>query len=290
MTSTPTIVVEGTDDIKTYYALTAKELEKFEIYAVEMIEGFAPGCGDVIKAIQELYTLPINSATIENFILGIIDRDVREFRNELPAEKAIFALKNYSIETDFVNKEILSEIVLTCTTATPDLISQNFISIAFDSIEISLLQLYYFSLEALRCALDHNYAADFKYSYQNGRRNEASVITSVIAKKADLDVFAASNNLAKNFDSVKRIAKGKWMLSTFSDEVYKLLKNLAVHCGGQGNGKCGYCKAGMHSRCTFKIRDGISNKTIYSLIREVPPTSNMAYIRDRISELSALPA
>lgn len=290
MTSTPAIVVEGTDDIKTYYALAAEALDKFEIYAVEMIDGFAPGCADVVKAIQELYALPINSVTIENFILGIIDRDVREFRNELPTEKAIFALKNYSIETDFVNEEVLSEIVLTCTTVTPDLVSQNFVSLAFDAIASSLLQLYYFSLEALRCALEQNYVADFKYSYHNGRRNEAAVIADVTAKQADLDAFAASKNLTRDFDTIKRIAKGKWLLSTFSDEVHKLLKSLATHCGGQGNGQCGYCKVGMPAQCTFKIRDGISNKTIYSLVREVPPPSSMAYIRDRISELSAVTA
>jgi hypothetical protein len=149
--------------------------------------------------------------------------------------------------------------------------------------------MYYFSLEALNCATTPGYAADFKYSYNVGRMNEPQAIAAVNAKIALLDQVAVKFGLSSSFSSMRKLVKGKWLLSKFCDELHQELLNFSSACGKHNNNVCQYCTVGMNAKCTFRLKQGISNKTIYSLVREITAQPNFDYIRERIIGMSCSP-
>ena len=286
MSGTPVIIVEGIDDIKTYQSIASAVDDRIEVYAIETIAGWGAGCDSIIAAIRELYALQQNPYPVDKFILGIVDRDVREFRNELPAEPAFLVLDFYSIETHFVTFEVLERSVAKFTLAPLNALGHDSLQDMYLRVESNLLDLYYFSLEALKCATVQDYVADYKYSYANNRRKEQPAKQLIGAKTAELDIFAVSRNLQRSMGSLRRFAKGKWLLLSFAEEVYRELTNLSAYCGHLDTPRCQFCNAQIMGKCTFKLKDGISNKTIYSLAFEDTDLPTLDYIKARIRSFS----
>jgi len=286
MSSTPIVIVEGIDDIKTYTAIAKDAKPNAEIYAVETIDGYSAGCGNVIDAIRELYSLQSNVHAIENYVVGIIDRDMREFRSELPTEKAILVLDFYSIETHFVEKEVFINIVDQFTLISPGMLGSAFLDDLYAKVENRLLDLYYFSLEAMKGALHSSYNADYQYSFANNRRKNEPTLSNVTNKISDLDQFAAQHNLTRDISSIKKIAKGKWLLLSFCEEVHLLLQNFSLYCGYLDSKKCQFCNAVINNKCIYKLKDGVSNKTIYSLAVNNTHLNTLQYIKNHIGNMS----
>lgn len=286
MSSTPAIIVEGIDDLKTYIALAKDALDDFEVYAVETIDGYSGGCDQIVSAIRDLYQLNDAIHPVENFVLGVIDRDVREFRNELPSEAAIFPLRHYSIESHFVCKEVFEAALFQYTRVHPDKLGPEFAQNLFADIEQQLLDLYYFSLEALKGAVEPGYNADFKYSYNAGRRKQEPTRSDVLAKAAQLDQVAAQFQLQPNLESLKKVAHGKWLLTAFCEVVHSVLSSLSVHCGKYGSEQCDFCRVSILGKCTYRIKEGVSNKTLYSVASENTQLASLDYIRHRMSNIS----
>lgn len=287
MTGIPAVIVEGVTDLEVY-ALIAGHLEfDLEIFAVENIEGFAEGSIHVIAAIEELYSLPAISSPVSSHVLGIIDKDVRDFRNELPTSEALFILKYYSIESHFITKDIVRYIAMTCTKGTSDLISEQVLDLIQSEIEENLSKLYYLSLESLKCALEPGYAADFQYSYASGRTKNEVEIEKVLAKKADLDLFADSKGISLSIETLKVISRGKWLIYQFSISVAKSLKNLHASCGKHNIEKCKFCRTGSPEKCLLKIKDGFNRNTIESLALCRVDPNECGYIIERFEALCA---
>jgi len=287
MSSTPAVIVEGINDIKIYNSIAKSINRCVEVYAVEAIKGYSAGCGHVINAVKALYA-SAESVLVEDFVIGIIDRDTREFRGELPVEKAFLVLNYYSVESHFVDPEIVRKSISTYTLAGDDAVSEEMIDALFSKIEQKLYDLYYFSLESLRFALDGNYNSDYRYSFANNRRKQDPAMSNVRAKIHELDSFAASLNIRCSLSDLKKISTGKWLLGAFSEEIYILLTNFKIYCGKFGAKKCQYCKREILDTCTYKIKEGISNKTIYSLAFEHTGLTSLDYVRDRFSSVSAV--
>lgn len=286
MSSTPVILVEGIDDIKTYISIAKDALETFEVYPIETIAGYSAGCGHVIDAVKALYALNDANHPVENFVLGIIDRDTREYRSEMPAEAAILTLKYYSIESHFVCEEVLTAVLKQYARVHSDKLGVNFARQLFSIIEPRILEIYYFCLEALQCATVPGYSSEFKYSYAINRRKQEPTNTIVQSKRQQLDQFAQNLGLVCSLECLKKISAGKWLLSTFCESMFSVLENLSSYCGEFGSEECEYCKLTILEKCTYRMKEGINHKTLYSSATENCAISSLDYVRTRMAGIS----
>lgn len=286
MSSTPAVIVEGKNDLKTYTDIAQSAIDAVDVYPVELIEGYSPGCGDVVKAIRALYALNDSLHPVENFVLGVIDRDTREYRGELPSEDAILALRYYSLESHFVNCEVLAAFLKQFTRTHESKFGPDFSRKIFEEIRADLLDIYYFSLEALKRALEPNYVEDFRYSDSIACRKQQTIRAKIMAKKDDLDQFALGLGIGANFDSLLKIANGKWLLTVFCELTEATFKKLKSYCGQFGAEQCTYCRHQDSNQCTYQVYEGINHKALYSQAPESWRTSALDYVRRRISEIS----
>lgn len=285
MTGVPAIIVEGVDDILIYNQLSTRVPFDVEVYAVENIEGYSEGCEQVIAAIRELNTIKNSKYKLVEHVLGIIDKDVRDYRNELPVLEPILTLEHYSIESYFVSKDVLRDILCLCTKASKNLINEALCGKVFKDVETKLLSLYYFSLEALRASLDSEYDSLFFYSYPTGRLNDVEIKKSILSKIDDLDRFASHLELSQNLMALKRISKGKWLVESFSVEIIKSINVLNEMCASGEIITCQFCSTGAFHKCLYKIKDGINNKTVKNLAFSFVDGDDFNHIVERISNI-----
>jgi hypothetical protein len=285
ITGVPALIVEGIDDISIYDNLASKVPFEYEIYAIENIEGFGEGCDQVILAVKELNTLESSIHALADHMLGIIDKDVRDFRQEIPQIEPILVLNHYSIESHFVSKAIVKQILTICSKANRELITEELCDLIMDEIEIKLLDLYYFSLEALKNSLEPEYSSIFSYSNTYGRMKDQVIRQSLNSKKSDLDVFALQNNLSPCLDTLKSISKGKWLIDIFANELLDTINNLPEKCRQSLISNCKSCITGTFHKCLYRINDGFTNKSIKSLALSNTNSDEFDYIVERISKM-----
>lgn len=289
MTGVPSLIVEGIDDIGIYIDLAKRAPFSVEVYAVEHIEGYGQGCGEVVKAITALEKLPKTQHEISSHILGIIDKDVRDFRNDIPNSSAILVLKYYSIESHFISNSIIANTLRLCTKTSQSMITDELCDIIMSEIKVKLLDLYYLSLEALKNATEPGYSADFAYSFTPGRIKDANAKALIHEKKAALDSFANKLNLTKDMDTIKSIARGKWLIDVFSDELVSCIENLQGLCREQKINSCLSCVTTAYEKCLYRMKDGFNKNTIKSLAASHVMGGEFDYIVHRISELRPEP-
>lgn len=285
MTGIPSIIVEGIDDISIYIDLAKHTPFNVEIYAVEHIDGYGQGCGEVIKAIEALEKLPTGEHALQSHILGIIDKDVRDFRGDIPASPAILTLKYYSIESHFISKAVIANTLRLCTKASQPMITDQLCDLIMSEIEQKLLDLYYHSLEALRNAIQRDYPTAFAYSYSSGRLKDANAKAIIQGKKQELDDFAESLQLERTIETVKSIGRGKWLIDVFSEELVCCINSLQGLCRDERIHRCLSCITAAHDKCLYRMKEGIHSNTIKSLAFSHVVGSEFDYILDRMSQL-----
>ncbi|MFV7666800.1 hypothetical protein [Shewanella algae] len=285
ITGIPAIIVEGIDDITIYERLADNATLNVEIYAVENIEGFAEGCDQVIKAIEELNTLEGTKYKLVNHVLGVIDKDVRDFRKELPEIEPILVLNYYSIESHFVAQSVVKHILKLCSKASRDLITDDLCTAIMDEIETRLLDLYYFSLESLKKSLTPDYDSDFSYSYACGRMNDAVIKRSLEEKRDSLDRFASEHGLTPCLDVIKSISKGKWLIDVFASEILNCINTLQQKCQDKHITMCKSCISGAYEKCLYRINEGFTKRSIKSLALTDTDFQEFDYIRQRIASI-----
>lgn len=287
MSGTPVLIVEGIDDVQTYDLIARSAQTEVEIFAVETIIGYSGGSEHVIKAIQALAALEQAAQPFDHYILGIVDRDVREYRNTLPTESAILVLEGYSIETHFVTQEVLYKAILNYTKTTANLIGQQRLGQIMANIENTLLDLHYLSLEALKCALIAGYDAAFSYQDSCARRKDATLQASLKSKKEELDQFGNSLGIVRNMQHLRKISKGKWLLEVFCVEIQSALKTFQTHCGVGDFVQCQPCAKHNSASCLYRAKVNLDFRTIYELAQNDGSLASLQYIRDRIHGLPA---
>lgn len=285
ITGVPAILVEGIDDISVYDEISASVPFDVEVYAIENIEGYTEGCDQVISAIEDLNSLSNESHPLSNHILGVIDKDVRDYRHELPEIEPLLVLNYYSIESHFVSKKIISNILSLSSKTNRELVSDGLCNIMMDEIETKLLDLYYFSLESLRKSIDPTYAASFSYSYSPGRIRDPQTRQDVLGKKNDLDVFATSLGIAPCIDTLKSISKGKWLIDVFSQELLNSMNSLQEKCAESTIETCKSCISEAFDKCLYRIKEGFTKKTIKSLALSNIEGAEVQYIQNRIASI-----
>ncbi|WP_395608568.1 hypothetical protein [Pseudomonas sp. B22129] len=285
MTKMPIIIVEGVDDVPLYDRICNSKSKRASVFAVETLEGFGQGCISLIKAMDKVKGLPESKFDPQDFIAGMIDKDVRDFRGEIPRNDLVFVLRHYSIESHFVFPDILESLLAYSTRTTSDLRSPALISSIADCVGRSFEVLYLASLEALKGALDPTYFSDVSYSYPYGRVKDLALIKKIKQKEADLLNFAELHGLQFDLHSLRMMSRGKWLLSVFCEEVERAILELPASCKAGAVAKCQFCVAVAHEQCLYKLKDGISGKNLKIFAMQHTDMPSFDYIRSKVDSM-----
>lgn len=281
MSKVPCFIVEGVDDVCIYEKLAKSANVDCEVYSADMISGLTGGNNAIIAAMQTLESLPMRgNSKAHHFVMGIIDRDARPYRNEMPTGQSILCLKLYSIESHFASKHsIISSIPNLTRFSRQDQVDADLI---FSNIEYALSNLYYFSLEALKSATTPSYAAVVGYSSNVGRRKDPNTIAQLQARKSELDAFADLHGLKNSLPSMKEFSKGKWLLTAFAEELFDEISKLKQKCKNSLISKCRMCSLDPNAACLFRLRDGYTRPALNSMLVDFVEDPELAYIKDRM--------
>jgi len=284
MSNTPIILVEGAADIPIYEQLSESNDLKSEVYAVENIDGFAAGCRGVIDCLNEIREHS-DGTSIENHILGIIDRDARYYRGEIPLDKALLVLEYYSMESHFITEEATALIVRTVTRVTNTLLEKGTRELIHNKIQKSLLELFTLSLEALKNAVQEDYESLFGYGTNIQQIKNQNLHVEVMEKERELDEFATSINIEKSWDNLLKVCKGKWVFFEYCQLLQKEVASLANRCKESQIKQCQFCFKESFDNCLYKIQSNFNETNIRQLLFSNLHTSNLNYVVDRVSAL-----
>jgi hypothetical protein len=285
MTKIATVVVEGPDDVPIYDSICTKLAKKFDVIAVENIDDFSEGSEGVISAMREINAMSHNRYNPKNYIIGVIDKDVRDFRGEVPENELVFMLNQYSIESHFASPEVLDDVTRKAIKATSDLRGENLNSYVLGKLKESIDQLYLYSLEALKGATDSSYNAQFSYSYKYGRINDPVIRVEIYKREESLLVFADSVGIQKSIEDLKIISKGKWLLSFFCETLENIYKDLPDDCSNEHIAKCQFCLNETTNKCQYKLKEGVSHLSLKGFAIENTEIAELNYVRDRLSKM-----
>ena len=289
MEKSPYIIVEGVDDIGIYEDIARSAGVVCEIYSVEMLEGLSGGCSGVIEALAIIESLSMpDGKNADQFVMGIIERDARYYRDGMPISSAIFGLHAYSIESHFVSKFSIKPAIKRLTRIS--LRHEIDVNSIYSRIEENVFDVYYFSLDALRKAVDPEYQSVVAFSSSPGRRRDQNTIAQLHSRKADLDAFAASLNLTSNIDSLRKFVKGKWLLTAYSEELFKEIESLVLKCKNLEIEQCAMCARDNSAPCFYRLKDGLNKNSLYSILLDFVDIPDFDYIRDAFKSIAVTAA
>jgi hypothetical protein len=269
------ILVEGTDDIKKYEYILEKSnnvsgkcLNKIlKVHAVETILDsndtyYIEGCVGVINATSDLKNNPYNNIEdLKKYILGYIDKDVRNHREaieELPNFDILYMLDFYSIESFYVNKLSLIPLLNELIAGSKTIISEGLIELIYnEALTKALDLLHYPVLDSLKKSVDVTYtSAKYGYDKEYG----------FIKNNNDLLIDSEKILLQQEFPSMRKelsihldICKGKWLFECWLENVIEIILNLKHKCGTENLAKCDFCLINQPSKCSYKSTVTSSN-------------------------------
>ncbi|MBP1949360.1 DUF4435 domain-containing protein [Virgibacillus litoralis] len=289
MAETPVIIVEGHDDIQFYERLIIDMEKDAVVDAVENIEGYNEGSDGVIKCIQDLQPKFGKSDEVKKYILGIIDRDARFYRNEIPNYLGLLILEFYSFESHFITQNNLIELIQNLTYVSKRHVDVKTIGYIEDELyKKDFIDLYYISLEALRNACEVGYSGEVSYGEEAGKiyseGYKTILLKKIYAKKNDLDEFANSKDIT--YGDLKKIARGKWILHVFSKYLNYKIKELKKACDSNEINKCNFCLTGVNHKCLWKVKGNFQHGHVSSMITNYVDESEIKYIKERIELLA----
>ncbi|MDM1248346.1 DUF4435 domain-containing protein [Acinetobacter sp. R933-2] len=281
MTKTRLLIVEGHDDLKKFSGILSNSTKKQPIFKpVELIKDYTEGCKGVIDALNDLKANPYHSASkLKKFVLGIIDKDVRNHRLEIPNNDLIYTLIYYSIESYFVNKTSLESILHYILEGEMSIINDELISYIFEeSIRCTLDIIYFPVLDALKSARDREYISKAKYDMEPGAiKNHISKLYN----ETEISILLeCAEEFSKNVDVMMDICKGKWLLDIWLDCVKEQVATLPQACSLALISTCDYCTAGIHDKCLYKVKIGLQGTILQSHLFDKIPKSNPEIFTD----------
>jgi hypothetical protein len=90
MDKTPIVIVEGKDDRQIYQRIANAINVDLSVYQVNEFEEFGPGCYNVIAAFTRIQPKYGENERNIKWVAGIIDRDSRPYRGQLPLLTGLF--------------------------------------------------------------------------------------------------------------------------------------------------------------------------------------------------------
>ena len=291
---TPLLLVEGKDDTQIYMRIAQAIGKTIDIKQINTIEDYSNGgCDNVIKAVDKLQDKfeERDDGTNIKRILGVIDRDVRPYRELTESEidyrqlKGLLVLKYYSIEIYFATKNNLSKIIEKLTYLPSKMITDEILTHVEGKFHEMKHQLYYVSLEALKNACVREYETLVNYGdnsiREGGRLNY--LFSQIESKKSELDEFATGKNISIN--DLKHICKGKWYLYHYINQINEGVKSLAELCKNDQITQCESCKTGNPKECQYKYKQGYQTSGLYNDILEYVDKDECIDIIEKLNEL-----
>lgn len=289
MTGQPVVIVEGYDDIKFYSNIGYRIGKQINIVAIETVEGFSEGCEEVIRAIQSLQSYYANDSRLIKYMVGIIDRDSRQYRETVPDLKGLFVLKGYSYESHLITKNTVTKQIELLTSIGMIEPTNEAVSYLLREFENLKKKAYLISLEALKNACVNDYDSIVKYSYKPAqimsKQNMDSIYNEVLAKKSELDEFAEIHNISYEEDYIT-VIKGKWLLYLWCRYLVDKVKQLHKLCGVKIPA-CPMCLAGKSEKCLWKSTSNFQVGQLESYLKskDVIDMSELGYIVERFNTL-----
>ncbi len=274
ITGTPVLLVEGKDDFQVYNRIATSISKTVDIYPINTIEDYASGCESVIEAVHKLQPKYKEREDNDRRIIGIIDRDVRPYRELAEGEidyktlTGLFILKHYSIETYFATKQNLAKIIEKHTYLSHDSVTDEIVDLVEQNFDPIKEDLYLVSLEALKNACTHDYSSVFGYD-NDDLKNSGGLNhfrTQLTPRTDDLLRFAEGKALSE--EDLKLICKGKWYLSHYVNTAYEKIKQLLELCRNNEIPQCRSCSTGNQNDCLYKHKTGYQPQAIVNDIME----------------------
>ena len=283
MTDRTQIIVEGKDDISIYSNIARMANIKFDIIAVENIEGCSEGCSAIIQLFEKVQLKFDENEKNEKFLIGIIDRDSRYYRGEIPDFlKGIFVLNKYSIENHFITDENIKYLLNLLTGITPEMITEDLLlKCKFNYVEIQY-NLFLIGLESLKRACINGYDSVISYKDKAGYiyHNQDKILDKIKEKEQSLLTFAESKSLSVS--DVKTFVKGKWILYFFCANLQERFNKLTHMCCSGEIEKCQFCQNGKSDKCLYKMNLSYSIGHIYELIKKHIYEEEVKYIIQKL--------
>ena len=273
-------ILEGSTDIQLYKGVAEQLDRDIVLRPVELIDGFGEGCKEVIRLIDELEAEDELKAFVKKNVVGLIDKDVRDFRNEHPLSECVLTLKYYSIESHYVCSSVLVRCLVEATYAPQDSRLVGVAEAIHDSFPARVEPLYLGSIDALMASLDANHEADFRYSDGFGRLRDINLVERLMERKSVLSDYAESNGLSMTIDSLKCFSKGKVLLDCYCDELKRRIDGLTAECGVGPIQLCEYCASGIHNKCWYRAKTGVTTHSLKNSILAQFPFSEFNYLID----------
>lgn len=278
MSGQPVLVVEGITDLNVYRRVAASTGKDIIVKPVELIRGYGEGCSEVVRLIGDLEASDVTAGSISGNLIGIIDKDVREQRGEIPEGDNIIVLNLYSIESHFV----VAEAIAPCLRLSIPHLSDNALpalqGLLFLHFCASLDTLRLASLEALRGAIDSSYSAEFGYSESFDRLKDQNLVARIKEKETDLIAFSNRRGIDQSLAAMRLIVKGKVLLDALVSSILTDLKKLNEYCGKLSIPSCGYCQGGVIGKCELRIGSAINATILRSSILSEFPEAEFAYL------------
>ncbi|MEL0577510.1 DUF4435 domain-containing protein [Pectobacterium punjabense] len=286
MTNSISLIVEGTDDIKIYEALAINLGKTVAVFPIGCVEGYSPGCGHVVPAMNEVREMPEGDREYSKYILGIIDKDVKDFRMEIPLNPLILTLKYYSLESHFINESVIKDVLIMNTKTPESLLSDDFIGGVFNELAEGSENLFLLTLEALKCSLDSSYEANFQYGFSEGRIFSIEDQRKILEKKDSLLYFADSIGLTGSMQDLKTVTKGKWLIHYVSHKLSEICTTLHTSCGNPPQSQCIICETGGElNNCLYRLKEGVTAKTFKNSIFGNLKSTDLEYVKSRICSM-----
>ncbi|MNP13325.1 hypothetical protein D3C76_1056020 [compost metagenome] len=148
---------------------------------------------------------------------------------------------------------------------------------------------YEVSLEALKNACVRGYDAETGYSDKIRSVFLSGAYTRIMAKQTELNQFANSLNIQRNWQNLTLICKGKWLLDLFCDYLHDFISNLPQQCESKKIHQCQFCAGGNSKKCLYRWRENYSSAHLSGIARGYVDLPDFAYIRGKLQAFGCPP-
>jgi len=282
MSGQPFLILEGCTDISIYQKISKNLGKEVVLKPVELIDGYSSGCNNVIKLINDLEENELSSSLVKGNIIGIIDKDVRDYRGEIPSSANIITMKFYSIESHFVCEESIGKCFASASNSP---INEGIKQISKEIYHEFILKskiLFLASLDALKKSIDVRYENIFSYSNSFEILKNEDFKRKIQDREEDLLAFASENSIELDDFSIKKIIKGKVLFDFFCKEIHFFIKNFSLDCNSFLSNKCIYCHDGFRDKCLYNIKTKLTDQAVKSIIKTDIPMREFSYLFEDI--------
>lgn len=288
MQKCPLIVVEGKDDLPIYVDIAKTIRNDISVKPIQYYKECSPGCNQIETRFESLNNKYSPGHKVFSYVLGVVDRDAKAFRNEIKTYHGLHYLNWYSFENHFVNKNSLLSVLKHLTSVTSDMLNDNLSNQVLTKINISINKFYYATLEALKNAVDPNYDAliGFSGGYESAFKNPL-IKNKLVERRASLDVFAQGLGIqTTNILEFSSFCKGKWHLRYFINEIQNIVVGIHEDCGTKFD-ICPYCEIDDSDNCLYKVKNKSDVSELIKIIKGNLGNAEFSCISSRIESLAS---